>query len=256
MKNLIFTLLAAAAVCGSAFAEDAAKPQMSRADKMRLSQMKRFGGFLVHPTSSKGRIVIANAQTKYGDDQIARVIKSFTELTRVRVETVKSEKPALANVSEAAAKLDAQAVVFVTDDPAYPALLHAPEDGWAIVNVAKLAEGAADENVAKRRFRCELGRGLSYLSGAANSTFPGSLMTGVTAAKGLDHVSDEMPPVEVAARFPDYLKGFGITPVLKVSYRQACQEGWAPQPTNDFQKAIWNEVYAVPNKPIKIEKKK
>jgi len=35
--------------------------------------------------------------------------------------------------------------------------------------------------------------------------------------------------------------------------REACQEGWAPAPTNDIQKAIWNEVRQLPAKPIKIE---
>ena len=37
------------------------------------------------------------------------------------------------------------------------------------------------------------------------------------------------------------------------TYRQACQEGWAPAPKNDEQKAIWNQVHAIPDKPIKIE---
>ena len=28
-----------------------------------------------------------------------------------------------------------------------------------------------------------------------------------------------------------------------VSYRQACKEGWAPAPTNDLQRGVWNEFH-------------
>ena len=36
-------------------------------------------------------------------------------------------------------------------------------------------------------------------------------------------------------------------------YRKACEEGWAPQPTNDVQKAIWDKVHAMPTEPLKIK---
>ena len=36
-------------------------------------------------------------------------------------------------------------------------------------------------------------------------------------------------------------------------YRKACEEGWAPAPTNDVQKAIWDKVHAMPTEPIKIK---
>ena len=39
----------------------------------------------------------------------------------------------------------------------------------------------------------------------------------------------------------------------RTSYQKACEEGWAPLPTNDVQKAIWDKVHAVPKNPMKIE---
>lgn len=253
MKKLTIALLAAACVCGVSVAEEAKGQSVSnRAQKMRNAQMKRFGGFVVRPTSLKGRIVISNSQSKYTDDQIARVVKSFTDLINLRVEIVRGEAPSLSSVSKLVDKIEAESVALITDDQSLPRLLCAPENRWVIVNVAGLGEGAADEFAANRRFRCELARGIAYLAGAANSNVPGSLMTSVTAAKDLDRVSDEMPPVEVIARFPEYLKGLGITPIIKVSYRQACQEGWAPSPTNEYQQAIWNQIHQVPTKPITI----
>jgi hypothetical protein len=34
----------------------------------------------------------------------------------------------------------------------------------------------------------------------------------------------------------------GIKPARMTTYRKACEEGWAPMPTNSVQKAIWDEV--------------
>ena len=49
------------------------------------------------------------------------------------------------------------------------------------------------------------------------------------------------------------MKARGMTPTRIASYKKACQEGWAPAPTNDVQKAIWEKVHAVPATPMKIE---
>jgi hypothetical protein len=38
-----------------------------------------------------------------------------------------------------------------------------------------------------------------------------------------------------------------------VPYKLACEEGWAPAPTNEYQKAIWDETHAIPANPMKIE---
>lgn len=47
--------------------------------------------------------------------------------------------------------------------------------------------------------------------------------------------------------------GYGMTPLTIASYRTACRYGWAPAPTNDVQKAIWNEIHQIPDKPITIK---
>ena len=43
-------------------------------------------------------------------------------------------------------------------------------------------------------------------------------------------------------------------PILRpTTYAAACRMGWAPPPTNDIQRVIWDKVHAVPAKPMKIE---
>jgi hypothetical protein len=50
-----------------------------------------------------------------------------------------------------------------------------------------------------------------------------------------------------------HLKAIGITKKVVKTYLDACEEGWAPAPTNDVQKAIWDKVHAAPKNPMKIE---
>ena len=43
-----------------------------------------------------------------------------------------------------------------------------------------------------------------------------------------------------------YLGALGVVPAETATYRQACREGWAPAPTNDVQRAIWDRYRAAP----------
>ena len=78
-------------------------------------------------------------------------------------------------------------------------------------------------------------------------------MAGMKSISDLDKYPDEAIPVDVLGRTLRYLPEAGCNLRTMVPYRTACREGWAPAPTNDIQKAIWNEVRQLPTKPIKIE---
>ena len=47
-----------------------------------------------------------------------------------------------------------------------------------------------------------------------------------------------------------------MTSYIKATYLRACHLGWAPPPTNDVQRAIWEKIKAEkergPTKPITI----
>ncbi len=251
MRDIL--LLASSLLVAACLAADGGgegKPK--RSELIRRVQMRQFGGLVQRPDSYRGYVVVANAGTPYGAEA-ETVIDSYKKNIRIRIEQAETERPSLRNASALREKTGAQAILFLTDDPQLPPLLVAPEERWATVNVAGLAADAATDAAARRRVRCEIARGLAYLTGAANSAFPNSLMTSVTAAKGLDAVTDEMPPAEVFARMPSYLRGLGVTPMVHVPYRTACEEGWAPAPTNEIQRAIWERVHAIPSRPMKIE---
>lgn len=69
----------------------------------------------------------------------------------------------------------------------------------------------------------------------------------------LEVLPNEHIPVDVTIRMNQHTEKFGIPPAIMKPYKIACQEGWAPQPTNDIQRTIWNQAHQVPDKPITIE---
>ena len=180
--------------------EDTAKPPRS----------SRFGGLVARPGSLKGKIVIGNAQEKIGNETIELAIDDFRKLVRFAIEVKPSFAPDVRSAEKMVSELGGQVGLFIVDDLSFPTLLDAPENGWAIVNVAHLESGT-DGAGFKKRARLEIVRGLSILSGAQSSTYPGSVMQPVRKAKDLDNIEIESSlPVDVASRFLDYLKAYGV----------------------------------------------
>ena len=161
--------------------------------------------------------------------------------------------PRLADVKASGAS----AAVFVMSDPALPVLLAAPEEHWALVNVAAMAEGLPSgilgEAMMKTRFRSELWRGFALACGGQSSMSSVSVFNAADMAS-LDTTDASAISYDVVQRAGNYLRNaLRVTPPRIVTYRIACQEGWAPAPTNDVQRTIWNQVHAIPDKPITIE---
>ena len=143
--------------------------------------------------------------------------------------------------------------VLVEDKAMPDMMLVSPEGRWAIVNVAALAADGAASQYAVARLNKEMVRAFAYLAGGCGSEFAGNLMDHITRPDQLDAYSEARPPMDVLAKVSRRLSQLGITPQRMATYQQACKEGWAPAPTNDVQRTIWNEVHQLPSKPLKIE---
>lgn len=206
------------------------------------------GGKVIVPGSAKGRIVYVNAQSRAPRKWLEQNAATFGEATKLTVEVSdgRFEFPA--------PTIRGEASLFVVDDPALPPLLSAPESRWAMVNVAALASGVGERpQFFAARVQKELTRGFCLLAGAQNSGYPDALVGCVTRPEDLDRFVDCRLPIDVMNRFASYLKGYGITPRIYSTYKKACEEGWAPAPTNDVQRAIWNKVHQIPDRPLTIE---
>ena len=120
-----------------------------------------------------------------------------------------------------------------------------------------MLQGAATPEMVRIRTRNEFARVFAMLCGGFSSQFQAPLTNKIKSVNDLDECLADLP-VDVVARVSTYLDFCGVKAEKKITYRRACQEGWAPQPTNSFQKAVWDEVHSLPTKPItiKYDKKK
>ena len=214
---------------------------------------KKTGGLVRRPGVQKGSVAFLNAA---GDripvnalNELAALLEKAIHVS-VRNETVgELPKKGLADVM-AAKKANAAVFIVWRDDCDVP-MLFAPEQHWAVINARTLKEGVVDDSLFKQRLAKEAARAFAYVCGAGGSTGGGDLMDARDIA-ALDQLQLELP-FDILARFENHLVDIGVTPWEEVTYIRACEEGWAPAPTNDVQKAIWDKVHAMPTEPLKIK---
>ena len=221
----------------------------ARRAKFEAMRMKKVGGIVARPGTQNGEVVYVNCQKRAPKEWIDESIAYFTKETKFKI-TYKE-----GSFDFASPKIEGNATLFVIDDEKMPALIIAPENRWAFVNVAVVAKEKRPA-FFQARVKKQLTRGFAFLCGASNSHFPGALTRGIVKQTDLDENLDLRLPVDVIARFRTYMLPLGVTPRMDVTYMQACKEGWAPTPTNEYQKAIWERIKADkergPTNPLKI----
>jgi len=253
MKKLMVIVVLATGICQAADAV-AHKPmeqltpdeRAARREKAKQVVAMKQGGFLARPGTPQGEVFYVNCQKRAPREWIDTSIDYFRAETKFKI----SYREGAFDL--AAPKIEGQATLFVIDDAKLPAILVAPEDRWAFVNVAVIAR---EQRPAffEARVKKQLSRAFSYLCGASNLQYPRCLTRGIVDEADLDKNPDHRLPVDVLARFRTYMEPLGVKPEVTATYRKAVQEGWAPAPTNECQKAIWDKVHALPTSPIKIK---
>ncbi|MBO5906403.1 MAG: hypothetical protein J6Q84_08320 [Kiritimatiellae bacterium] len=241
-KSIILSVIAVLAMNVLAQgAVDAKKKPLTPEEKsarkamMMERMLKHTGGRIIRPGTKAGKVVYVNCQTRASKEWIAESVAYFSDVSKFTIEIEDGKfdfkKP----------EIHGNASLFIIDDPEMPSFLVAPEARWAMVNVYQLAKDAKPA-FFQARVKKQLTRGFAALCGAMNSGYPNALTGGVTDVKELDRFVDARLPVDVISRFASYMQPFGVTPAVITTYRKACQEGWAPAPTNDYQKAIAEAV--------------
>ena len=238
--NKIIVVSMVALIAAGAFAQNAARTKKkpltaeeraARKALMMERMLKHTGGRIVRPGTKAGKVVYVNCQTRASKEWISESIAYFSDVAKFNIEMEEGKfdfkKP----------EIRGNASLFIIDDPDMPSFLVAPEARWAMVNIYQLAKDAKPA-FFQARVKKQLTRGFAALCGAMNSGYPNALTGGITDVKQLDRFVDARLPVDVIARFAPYMQPYGVTPAIITTYRKACQEGWAPAPTNDYQKAI------------------
>ena len=254
MKNIVLSCVCVCAIGAYAqvaipkFRDD---PELEAARAMRA---EKVGGLVTKAPSGKEILIVDRQSAVKLDDW-----KDFYELMKHVVHApasyVKVDKPEgcpLAAASEALKMKNAGVAILVVEDDKLPSLTIAPETGWAVVNVKAVGSDGAKGQALAQRVKKEVWRAAAYLLGAADTTQKGCIMNYIRESKDLDllGVTPSMGPIQKMIMGASQR---GIDLGKRRTYKNACKEGWAPPPTNDIQRVIWNEFHEKPSKPLKIK---
>ena len=222
-------------------AKKAASNSKSAQDKAARAEalLKKTGGFVSR--KSDGKIYFVNCQSRISDEEIKKRVDRIRFVLKYPCEIAKGTW----KIGDSKPK-DAKIAIYLVDDAKLPMSLVAVEAGWGVVNTATLSE-------KNNRFSKQLTRVFCLTAGAADSPVKTSPMQTVLKSEDLDKLLTDGFTFDMASSINENLQALGMATERKVPYVKACKEGWAPAPTNEYQKAIWDKVHSTPKNPMKIE---
>jgi hypothetical protein len=210
---------------------------------LRAKMLARTGGMIIKPVAGPSLLFLDTRDSADGDSVIRDVAATLSRVMRLPIKVVaqKAADP-LAEAAGRLADTNTAAIVVVANLPGQPSLLIAPESRWALLNAAALGGGDTPAALRDERLRKEIWRAFGYLMGAGLAPSGKGLMSSVCSLADLDALTATGISIENFGRVMTHAKALGVEPQRMTPYRKAVEEGWAPAPTNDVQKTIWNEV--------------
>lgn len=228
MKKLIMAVALFGA--GVALAVPAGKGQSKR---LALS-----GGWVERAAEGK-TIRIVNAQKTAGEGGVRSAMASLRDALLFSMECIPGE-------AGRSYRPDAKAgaVVTLVDRPEDgTTFIVAPEQAWAEINVAALAKDKPSAEVLDRRVHKEIWRSVAIILGASNSMNQPCVMRQINTLADLDATKMMSACPEPYNAMIMASKALGIGRVYRTTYKRACIEGWAPDPTNEIQKALKRDFW-------------
>ena len=212
------------------------------------------GGFITVWPKEAGKFSFVNAQTRVPRQTLAQPVRIVCNQFDFNFEFVDGVAPAVKDVKAQLGKLGATGAVWIVDDPGLPVMLGACEDGWAFLNVAPILADGPDEKKLAKRLEKYVARTFANIQGVGASTMsPHCVMMSAVGISGIDALDCAQYSPEPSMKINPTMLARGFKPCRRGTYYQACEEGWAPAPTNAVQKSIWEEVHKLPSSPIRIK---
>jgi len=222
--------------------------------------IKKTGGFLqIKAEGPLALLVDARAKATLTIDEVARLYKLGMHLD---INKAKEPRGNVAPLAFARAKMAAEkpllVVVVVEGCPDLPTLSIYPEERIGIVNADALQAKSEDPAAPETRVAKEIWRAIGFVAGVGFSMQQNDIMQPYYTLAELDaNVQAYIQPMNMAKMYP-LLKRFGVKKGHRVPYSKAVKDGWAPAPTNEIQRIVWEKIRAQantkPSNPIKITK--
>ena len=218
-----------------------------------MAEIPDDGGDLALWPANHGRFLFVNTQKTVDGAVFSRPMTMLASFTSIDIGAIIDDMPDLRKVRPELEKLNAKGAIWIVDDPDLPLSLCAPEAGWGVMNVAPLVADKPDAAKLARRVEKMLNRTFSavHQGGRANMS-PNCVTETAFDVASLDAlICSELSP-EPLMKAQANMIATGYRTQKVGTYLSACEEGWAPAPTNDVQRKIWNAVHRMPTNTIPI----
>ena len=249
MKRLIISVVAMTAMI-SAYGQS--RPARTRPD----AHSKPSGGIVEKPYSGN-YFRIVNAQNTVTNEAIREFVLKMRMETLLPFESRIGE-PVNVEVGKTIAEQLIKenrvgAGIVIVDDVSRNTHIESEEGRWAVLNISPLKADAPNVRTLETRCAKMLWRAAARALGVGYVAHDASVLKPFSTLAELDANREMKPSPDGSNAMLQNAAGYGITPLTIASYRTACRNGWAPAPTNDVQRTIWNQVHQIPDKPITIE---
>lgn len=219
----------------------------------QLASMNASGaGFVTK--QGKGRFAIISTQDIIGNEIICHIATSLGGQLKFPIETISlNEKFQIANVLKLMNDTDSTVAILLVADEILPMSLVAIEEHWALINVSKVADNATKDAAKEFRLHKEISRVTKALFSAVN---PNKGAVAATTGRELELITSDPIDANSLVTIARGLPSYGLVAPRTVPYHRAIHEGWAPAPTNEAQRVIWERAKAEqsekPSNPIRI----
>lgn len=191
-------------------------------------------------------IAVRNRQSVYSAAEVATAVEHAMRAVYLPVVVVDDKDADVKKATE---------IVLVDTAADGATVLVAPEQHRVQLAVSWLVSDSPKADKRAARLGVELTRAVAMSFGCGISMFLPDVMVNVENARDLDRLTSAPIGPSTSNVIDDAARRLGMKKIVYASYRKACQEGWAPAPTNDVQRTIWKEVHEIPSTPLTIEKK-
>lgn len=207
----------------------------------KMAEFNAKTGGMIEPPENSKKVVLFDART-YDQSVLTNLAQAAEnqlfltcEVRKLRLE----EKDDPIRIALSLKKGDVGAVLLFCERESYPTLSAFPEDCVAVVNLTPFQ--SPDYATYRRRLVREFWRGLGFaLGGYGNQVQSGGVMQPVYSIADLDNLPGfSISPMGINSIVMNKVR-VGIHRKNPVPYSRACREGWAPHPTNDVQRALYD----------------
>lgn len=247
MNNAHIISVFAACAAMVAFADSPLTPSPApRTGGRNPKHVAAAGGMVVQESSGNAFAYVDCRKTR---SDLTPLCDKVSEMAMIKVIQVAGEAAGASDpvsygqgLLKDATKYGAVVVIFEGKED-QPVLMALPENRIATVNVTPLRKGADEEKFAVR-LKKELWRAFAFAAGGACSSTKYCVMQPVLDPSDLDGIECSMASPYVTGSVFNAAPKYGFSRIKRMTYRTACREGWAPAPTNDVQKAIWEKIHS------------